>query len=75
MNTATPTPSERLLEEVRKTLKSRRVTLYRLADDIACNYISVYYAFNPEKKTRKRVGRPRFTYDFGKKLEAWLKNN
>lgn len=67
-----PTPSESLLEMVREKLRRDGVTLHRLSDEIACNYISIYYLFHPERRQVPRSGRPRFTYDTGKALEQWL---
>lgn len=66
------TDSERLLDSVRAELKKRGVTVHRLADELGCEYLTIYFLFNPERRQYKRQGRPRFTYDIGKKLERWL---
>ncbi len=65
--------SEALLSEVRKELVKRGVSLHRFSKEIGCSYMGVYFALLPEKRQRKRIGPAKFSYEFGKKVEVWLK--
>tara|TARA_R110000868_G_scaffold137858_1_gene351523 strand:- start:3454 stop:3690 length:237 start_codon:yes stop_codon:yes gene_type:complete len=75
MKTPTPNFSERLIVRAVKEIKRRKITIYRMAKEVPCYYNMIYLIFNPDKKTYKRVGKPKFSYETGKQIENWLESS
>lgn len=70
-----PTESDLLLEQVKKEMKKRGVSLHQMSLQAGCHYGTLYWIFHPEKRMGgNRVGPPRFSYNVGKKIESWISN-
>ncbi len=66
------TPSEALLHDVRKEIKRRQIPLGKAAREMGVRYITLFFVLKSEKRSYKRVGRPRFAFDTGIQMLDWV---
>lgn len=65
------TPSEILLRDFKKAVKSRGDNMHNAATTMGVKYITLYSNVTQRKKNARK-GPPQFTYDFGLKLSQYI---